>query len=241
MHNVWPTNHSIRASARRRKFDLYMTMPTRAIQCSHGYDEVCDRSLVLGRFCFQWLSWPRSEFNNSEFKKLCDDNKIEIHICPFSSSNSRKSKQDNKSDVIPGYLESTNSKTVINVLPSILKAYNTSYHSTIGMSPTEALDKKNQRAVLHSIVQKSRVINRPKIEVGDLSLFGFVSNPRPSTKNIKSSSSNRFIRLMTSLGYIKNELVRFLLFRDITLSIEYLIKLFLTGHIFGTTQRALGA
>ena len=65
------------------------------------------------------------------------------------------------------YLESTKSKTITEVLPNILHAYNTSYHNTIKMSPTDARDPKNHSTVLKNIVSKARVINRPILEVGD--------------------------------------------------------------------------
>jgi len=63
-----------------------------------------------------------SEFNNREFKKLCDDNKIEII---FSLSHAPVVERVNRTikAMLYRYLESTNSKTFINVLPSILKAY----------------------------------------------------------------------------------------------------------------------
>ena len=65
------------------------------------------------------------------------------------------------------YLESTKSKTITEVLPNILSAYNTSYHNTIKMSPIDARDPKNHSTVLKNIVSKARVINRPVLEVGD--------------------------------------------------------------------------
>jgi hypothetical protein len=52
-------------------------------------------------------------------------------------------------------------------LPNILSAYNTSYHNTIKMSPTDARDPKNHSTVLKNIVSKARVINRPVLEIGD--------------------------------------------------------------------------
>jgi len=143
-----------------------------------------------------------SEFNNREFKKLCDDNKIEII---FSLSHAPVVERVNRTikAMLYRYLESTNSKTFINVLPSILKAYNTSYHTTIKMSPTEALDEKNHRTVLHNIVQRSRIINRPKIEVGDLVRFRIkpktseqISSP---CKNLRNLAKNRPERDTTPL------------------------------------------
>jgi transposase InsO family protein len=127
-----------------------------------------------------------SEFNNKEFKKLCDDHKIEII---FSLSHAPVVERVNRTikAMLYRYLESTNSKTFINVLPSILKAYNSSYHTTIKMSPNEALDEKNHRTVLHNIVQRSRIINRPKIEVGDLVRFRI--KPKTYDKKYKSQFS----------------------------------------------------
>ncbi len=81
-------------------------------------------------------------FNNKELKKLCDDKKIELIFALSHAPTVERANRTIKA-MLYRYLESTNSKTFINVLPSILKAYNTSYHSTINMSPIEALDKKN--------------------------------------------------------------------------------------------------
>jgi hypothetical protein len=107
-----------------------------------------------------------SEFNNKQFKKLCDDNKIELILtlvhAPMVERVNRTIKQ-----MLYRYLESTKSKTITEVLPNILSAYNTSYHNTIKMSPTDARDPKNHSTVLKNIVSKARVINRPILEVGD--------------------------------------------------------------------------
>ena len=107
-----------------------------------------------------------SEFNNKQFKKLCDDNKIELILtlvhAPMVERVNRTIKQ-----MLYRYLESTKSKTITEVLPNILNAYNTSYHNTIKMSPTDARDPKNHSTVLKNIVSKARVVNRPVLEVGD--------------------------------------------------------------------------
>ena len=107
-----------------------------------------------------------SEFNNKQFKKLCDDNKIELILtlvhAPMVERVNRTIKQ-----MLYRYLESTKSKTITEVLPNILSAYNTSYHNTIKMSPTDACLKKNHSTVKKNIVSKARVINRPVLEIGD--------------------------------------------------------------------------
>ena len=107
-----------------------------------------------------------SEFNNKQFKKLCDDNKIELILtlvhAPMVERVNRTIKQ-----MLYRYLESTKSKTITEVLPNILSAYNTSYHNTIKMSPIDARDPKNHSIVLKNIVSKARVINRPVLEIGD--------------------------------------------------------------------------
>ncbi len=71
-----------------------------------------------------------SEFNNAEFKKLCKKLKIElvftIRHAPIVERFNRTIKE-----MLSKYLQSTNSKTITNVLPKIVHNYNNSFHTTI--------------------------------------------------------------------------------------------------------------
>ena len=57
----------------------------------------------------------------------------------------------------------------VNVLPAILKKYNNTKHSTIGITPSEARDPKNEVSTFINIRLKARQnILYPKLQPGDL-------------------------------------------------------------------------
>ena len=55
------------------------------------------------------------------------------------------------------------------MLDKLLHEYNNGFHSTIGMTPTEASLKENETEVLQNIINKTRVIpkSKPKYKVGN--------------------------------------------------------------------------
>src|SRR5690606_15641065 len=77
-----------------------------------------------------------SEFSNAKFKKLLDDNGIQLI---FTLTHAPIVERFNRTlkEMLFKYLQSTNSKTITNVLPKILDNYNNSYHKTIQMAPNE--------------------------------------------------------------------------------------------------------
>ena len=133
-----------------------------------------------------------SEFNNKQFKKLCDDHKIELILtivhAPMVERVNRTIKQ-----MLYRFLESTKSYTITEVLPNILGAYNTSYHNTIKMSPIDARDTKN-----HSTVLKNIVINRPILEVGDKVRVRV--KPKAFDKNYKSQFTKGVHTIQSKIG-----------------------------------------
>ena len=62
-----------------------------------------------------------------------------------------------------------NTRRWIDMLDKLLHEYNNNFHSTIGMTPTEASLKENETEVLQNIINKTRVIpkSKPKYKVGD--------------------------------------------------------------------------
>ena len=86
-----------------------------------------------------------SEFDNKSFKELMKKHDIELLFtithAPIVERFNRTIKQ-----MIHKYLQSTNTKTITNVLPRMLKNYNNSYHSTIEMAPNE-VTKNTQHIV----------------------------------------------------------------------------------------------
>ena len=62
-----------------------------------------------------------------------------------------------------------NTRNWINMLDKLMKKYNTKFHSTIGMSPSEASKQENEMRVLQNTIEKTRSIpiTKPKFKIGD--------------------------------------------------------------------------
>lgn len=106
-----------------------------------------------------------SEFNNEEFKKLMEENNIELVLTLRHATIAERFNRTIK-ELLYKYLQSTNSKTITNVLPKILNNYNNSYHKTIGMAPNEVTEE-NVDQVYENILKKSVIKFREKIVPGD--------------------------------------------------------------------------
>lgn len=106
-----------------------------------------------------------SEFNNDEFKQLMKDNNIEII---FTLTHAPMVERLNRTlkELLYKYLQSTETKTITNVLPKIVQNYNNSYHSTIRMAPNE-VNESNQAQVYNNIVKRATIKIREPIHVGD--------------------------------------------------------------------------
>jgi len=77
-----------------------------------------------------------SEFNNAQFKQLMNENNIELILSLRHATIVERFNRTLK-ELLYKYLQSTNTKTITNVLPKILSNYNNSHHKTIEMSPNE--------------------------------------------------------------------------------------------------------
>lgn len=106
-----------------------------------------------------------SEFDNGTFKKFCLDRKIEL-IFTFTHATMVERFNRTVKELISNYLQSTNSKTIINALPKLISNYNNSFHTTIGMAPNDVTIETQHRAQINII--KHATLRRLKpIAIGD--------------------------------------------------------------------------
>ena len=106
-----------------------------------------------------------SEFIGSAFKKLLSDNDVELVLALNHATMIERFNRTIK-EMMSKYLQSTKSKTITVVLPKILKNYNDSYHSTIGMAPNEVNDS-NKHLVQMRLIQKGIKRKYAPLKVGD--------------------------------------------------------------------------
>ena len=123
--------------------------------------------------CIQVLGKPKQiycdrggEFNGNEFKEYASSEKIEIIFTHHHASVAERFIRTIK-ELIFKHLESTGTQTIIHILPSILKNYNTSDHRTIGTTPEEAHKEKNENEVHANIAKHATTVVRPEIKPGD--------------------------------------------------------------------------
>ena len=106
-----------------------------------------------------------TEFKSSEFKKLCQNNKVDIiytlRHAPVVERFNRTIKA-----ILYKYLNVSKSKTITNVLPLILDNYNSSYHKTIKMAPNDVTDS-NENEVYLNIQSVSNTVKREPVNIGD--------------------------------------------------------------------------
>jgi stress-induced morphogen len=69
-------------------------------------------------------------------------------------------------EMIHKYLQSTGTKTITNVLPKMLKNYNNSYHSSIGMAPNQ-VTKDTMHIAQINIINRSNKPSESSLKVGD--------------------------------------------------------------------------
>lgn len=106
-----------------------------------------------------------SEFNNAAFKRLCDE--LGIHLI-FTIRHAPIVERFNRTvkEMLSKYLQSTNSKTIVNVLPKIVANYNNSFHSSIGMAPSE-VNKDTMHIAQINLIKRSTIVPYYSFEVGD--------------------------------------------------------------------------
>lgn len=144
-----------------KKCDVELLKRKSAPQVTEAMEKILNRmGIPESMYCDEG-----SEFNNAEFKKLMTDNKIELIFtlrhAPMVERLNRTLKE-----LLSKYLQSTDTKTITNVLPKILHNYNSSYHKTIRMPPND-VNEKNQSEVYQNILEHARIKKHEKLNVGD--------------------------------------------------------------------------
>eukprot|EP00732_Lithocolla_globosa_P004274 Lithocolla_globosa_v1_NODE_3859_length_1563_cov_3.519231.p1 type:complete len:239 gc:universal NODE_3859_length_1563_cov_3.519231:815-1531(+) len=107
-----------------------------------------------------------SEFNNYMFRGLCKEHGNDLILTLKHATMVERFNRTLK-EMISKYLQSTNSKTITNILPKVIQNYNSSYHTTIKMTPNDAVLKSNEFEVFKNIQDKATVKKRPSLYVGD--------------------------------------------------------------------------
>jgi putative transposase len=103
------------------------------------------------------------EFNYKPFIEYCQENDITLW---FSDT-----EQENKNAIIERFhrtirntilkYETFSSKSYINILPDLIKNYNTTYHNTVKNTPSDIWKQKEKNQQIHKILEK-------KIKEGDI-------------------------------------------------------------------------
>ncbi|MDR3478336.1 MAG: hypothetical protein P4M14_09930 [Gammaproteobacteria bacterium] len=141
-----------------------------------------------------------SEFNNSAFKELCDDIDAQliftIRHAPIVERFNRTLKE-----MLHKYLQSTGTKTIVNVLPKIVGNYNKSYHTAIGMAPNEVNDH-TEHIVQINLLKNLTPNPYTKLKVGDL--FRVQVKPQSFVKGYKPKFSKTIYEITEKgNGYYK--------------------------------------
>lgn len=106
-----------------------------------------------------------SEFDSTKFKELMDKHSIELILtlnhAPMVERFNRTIKE-----MIEKYLQATQSKAIANILPRVIKNYNSSYHKTIEMAPNEVNDDTADM-VYRNILRKAKKKKWKKVRIGD--------------------------------------------------------------------------
>lgn len=105
-----------------------------------------------------------SEFKNKIFLKLMKENDVEVIFALGHATFVERFNRTIK-EMLSKYTQSTNSKTITNVISKIVSNYNNSFHSVIGMTPNEVNDETQHIAQLN-ILNHSYQKKRAPLAVG---------------------------------------------------------------------------
>ena len=135
---------------------------------SKDADDVADAmSNILGRMGNPDIIYcdEGSEFKNRTFYKLLKLHGVGIlfalNHAPIVERFNRTIKE-----MINKYLQSTNSKTVTNIISKMVHNYNNSFHTVIGMNPNEVTDETMHIAQAN-IIKHSYQKKREPLKIGD--------------------------------------------------------------------------
>ena len=109
------------------------------------------------------------EFYNKSMKELLDKKNVIL----YSTENEEKSSVAERWNRTMKrnmwkYFTANNTHTYIDILPSLLKKYNNTYHRSIKCKPIEALDPKNYVHVFKALYgDTSELVKKPSFKIGD--------------------------------------------------------------------------
>lgn len=159
-------------------------------------DKTAKNTLDAFKKCVDKIGMPKSiycdegsEFKSTEFQNYCDENHINL-IFPISHAPIVERFNRTLKEILNKYLEVSKTKTITTVLSKILNNYNNTVHSTIGMTPNEALKKSHQFEAYMNIVSKSYTTKpKPQIKVGDQ--IRIMLKPKSTDKKYKPQYSDK--------------------------------------------------
>lgn len=106
-----------------------------------------------------------SEFNNNLVRDYLKEKKVELILtlnhAPFVERFNRTLKE-----MLDKHLQTTKTKTITNVLPQVVRNYNSSYHRAIGMAPNEVTEETEREAWMR-MDDRARKRHRMRVNVGD--------------------------------------------------------------------------
>jgi hypothetical protein len=112
-----------------------------------------------------------SEFYNKEFLKWAKADDITVYST-YGESKSVVVERFIRTlkEMITKYFTKTNSRDWVKILPKVVQIYNNRVHRTIGMTPTQASNPKNEGFVFMNLRKKPKKFlkdKKPKFKVGD--------------------------------------------------------------------------
>lgn len=110
-----------------------------------------------------------SEFINHNFKKFLKDSNIELyHVYNEGKANVIERFNRTLGELIQKHMTTNQTSKYINVLDNLLKEYNNRFHTSIKMTPFEALNPENTSTVLNNLYSDIEPITTTKkFKVGD--------------------------------------------------------------------------
>lgn len=110
-----------------------------------------------------------SEFINHNFKKFLKDNNIELyHVYNEGKANVIERFNRTLGELIQKHMTTNQTSKYINVLDNLLNEYNNKFHTSIKMTPFEALNPENTSTVLNNLYSNIEPITTTnKFKVGD--------------------------------------------------------------------------
>jgi hypothetical protein len=107
------------------------------------------------------------EFTAKEFKSFLSDEGIQ-QVLSLSHATFVERFNRTLKEKLEKYKQATGTKTISTVLPKLVRNYNRTHHSAIGMAPDDVTEsKKSVEDAHYSMYKKSRLRKRRAINVGD--------------------------------------------------------------------------